>query len=78
MIGWIVVVSLVLAALRLATILALIALCGCFLWALALHPLQTVSACVLLAAMSYAKAQPAVAVSLLLTGILIFRVSPEI
>ena len=73
LVAWAVVISLLLALLRLATILAVIAFGIWLLWALVNHPRTTVAALVLFAAISIAKAQPAFAAALFILGLVVWR-----
>ena len=72
LIGWIVVVSMGLALLRLATILALILLGGGILWAIIAHPTNTIALLTLFAAISIAKASPVLAVLLMCAGLAVW------
>lgn len=71
--AWAVVVSLLLALLRLATLLAVIAFGIWLLWALVRHPRTTVAALVLFAAISIAKAQPGFAIVLFVLGLVVWQ-----
>lgn len=73
LIGWIILVSLMLAALRLAIILAALMLLGFLVWGLFTHPQHTLSAIVLFVALSIVKTAPISALLVFGAGLALYQ-----